>query len=123
MKQVLILSLCLLSTSLMAQKKDTVAQLFTLMGTGTVSYSESFVNAPNVSRSDKGVFTITGDSLTAIRLLWNEIKRRDSAAEVRYWDIYNEYKKCIRVIVEDQKFHKMLSNDIIRVQQQLKKIK
>lgn len=76
-------------------------------------------HAPMVSKMSDGTWEVSGDSMTAIIMLWREIERRDSVSNVRamrqereYNKLANKYNKLVDVILAEGKRNKQALTDL-----------
>lgn len=78
-----------------------------------LNFSTGHANAPSVMKSSNGEFTITGDSLTAIISLFNELERRDRDRIKTERLLYKEIARLRKLLVD-------FANDITWINNQSK---
>ena len=118
MKTLLILTLCFI---LVKSNSQTIpANASVAISTG---WSTFYINAPMVIVDSHGEFKITGDSLTAIKLLWKELERRDKDHDERYFELWREYEKVMDFIRKDEIYHKRIDKFMATIKADIKKTK
>ena len=87
--------------------------------TGELKWGTSYTAVPMVTEMSDGSIEVSGDSITAIKLLLKEIKRRDSVHQKEIDWQYSRYMKLVHAVLADQKYRDKIWNDL---QKDIKKL-
>lgn len=81
--------------------------------TSNLVFGSSYTNVPMVIKRSDGGWEVRGDSLSAIKLLWKEIERRDSSNSV-------QVKYMMNIIDDLIKERRRMLDGLNKIQKQLK---